>query len=321
MRADRLLSLLMLLQTQGRMTAQELAEELEVSERTIYRDIDVLSFAGVPVYAVRGPGGGCDLLDSYRVSLTGLNEEEVQALFMLSIPAPLAQLGVSQKLKTALLKLTTALSSASHRQEQWVNQRIHVDVVPWFQPEESVPHLGTVHQAVCQDRRLQLTYQLPFEASASWLVDPYGLVTKAGVWYLICAREGKIRVYRVAKVIAAMLSEDHFDRPEDFDITAFWNTWCIEAEQSRPQYPVKVRATPELLPHLQRHFGDSVRELDRQVGSQDEEWITLTLPFETFFAARNRILGYGRAIKVLDPEALRLSIMDFASQITALYSD
>ena len=321
MRADRLLSLLMILQTEGRKTAQELAEELEVSERTIYRDIDALSFAGVPVYAVRGPGGGCDLLNSYRVSLTGLKEDEIQALFMLRLPAPLAQLGVSQKLKTALLKLTAALSSTPHRQEQWVSQRIHVDVVPWFQPEESVPHLGTIHQAVCQDRRIQLTYQLHFEARATWLVDAYGLVTKAGVWYLVCSREGKIRVYQVAKILDAKISDDHFDRPEDFDLAACWNTWCIEAEQGRPHYPVKVRVVPELLPHLQRFFGDSVRELVRKAESQDEEWITLTLPFETFFAARGRILGYGRAIEVLEPEALRLSIMDFASQITTLYSD
>ena len=134
MRADRLLSLLMILQTQGRRTAQELAEELEVSERTIYRDIEALSIAGVPVYATRGPGGGCDLLNTYRTSLTGLNEDEVRALFMVSIPAPLAQLGVSQKLKTALLKLSSAMSTTPQHSEQWLRQRIHVDVVPWFQP-------------------------------------------------------------------------------------------------------------------------------------------------------------------------------------------
>jgi predicted DNA-binding transcriptional regulator YafY len=320
MRADRLLSLLMLLQTRGRMTARDLAEELEVSERTIYRDIDALSFAGVPVYAVRGPGGGCDLLDSYRLSLTGLNEDEVQALFMVSIPAPLAQLGVSQKLKTALLKLTTALPGTTHHQEQWVRQRIHVDVVPWFQPEEPVPHLGMLHQAVTQDRRIQLTYQLHFEARATWQVDPYGLVTKAGVWYLVCAREGKIRVYRVSKILDAQISDDRIERPEDFNLAACWETWCKEAEKDRPHYPVKARVAPELLPHLERYFNDSVRKLVRQEGVQEEERITLTLPFETFFAARSRILGFGNSIEVLEPEALRLSVMDFASQITVLYS-
>ena len=320
MRADRLLSLLMLLQTQGRRTARDLAEELEVSERTIYRDIEALSIAGVPVYAVRGPGGGCDLLNSYRVSLTGLNEDEVQALFMVSIPAPLAQLGVSQKLKTALLKLTAAMSTTPQHLEQWVRQRIHVDVVPWFQPEEPVPHLGRLHQAVSQDRRIQLTYQLHFDAQATWMVDPYGLVTKAGVWYLVCAREGKIRVYRVSKVLEVKAQDDHFNRPEDFEIADCWEVWCSEAEESRPRYLVKARVSVELLPYLRRYFGDAVDDSYEQAGSQ-EGWITTNLHFETFESARNRILGYGRAIEVLEPEALRLSIIDFASQVVDLYSD
>ncbi len=319
MRADRLLSLLMILQTHGRRTARELAEELEVSERTIYRDIEALSIAGVPVYAERGPGGGCDLLNSYRVSLTGLREDEVRALFTLSIPAPLAQLGVSQKLKTALLKLTTAMSTTPQHLEQWVRQRIHVDVVPWFQPEEPVPHLGALHQAVSQDHRIRLTYQLHFDAQASWVVDPYGLVTKAGVWYLVCAREGKIRVYRVSRVLDAQTLDDHFDRPEDFELADCWQAWCNEAEESRPCYPVKARVLVDLLPYLRRYFGDTVDDLNTETGSQDG-WITVNLPFETFEAARNRILGYGRAIEVMEPEALRLSVIDFASQIVDLYS-
>src|SRR5512136_703550 len=136
MRADRLLSLLMLLQARGRMTAQELAAELEVSERTIYRDINALSASGVPVYAESGPGGGCALLDSYRTNLTGLDQDEVRALFMLSIPAPLDQLGVSQELRTALLKLSAALPDTRRGDEERTRQRIHLDSTWWFQPEE-----------------------------------------------------------------------------------------------------------------------------------------------------------------------------------------
>lgn len=320
MRADRLLSLLLILQTQGRRTAQELADELEVSERTIYRDIEALSIAGVPVYAMRGPGGGCDLLNTYRTSLTGLNEDEVRALFMVSLPAPLAQLGVSQKLKTALLKITSAMPTTPQHSEQWLRQRIHVDVVPWFQPEEPVPHLGALHQAVNQDRRIQLTYQLHFDARATWVVDPYGLVTKAGIWYLVCAREGKIRVYRVSKVLEVKAQDDHFDRPEDFELADCWKAWCSEAEESRPQYSIKARVSVELLPYLRRYFGDSVDDSNKQAGSQ-EGWITTNLHFETFESARNRILGYGRAVEVLEPKALRLSIIDFALQVVDLYSD
>ena len=320
MRADRLPSLLMILQSQGRRTARELAEELEVSERTIYRDIEALSIAGVPVYAERGPGGGCDLLNSYRISLTGLSEDEVRALFMVSIPAPLAQLGVSQKLKTALLKLTTEMSTTPQHLEQWVRQRIHLDVVPWFQPEEPVPHLGTLHQAVNQDRRIHLTYQLHFDARATWMVDPYGLVTKAGIWYLVCAREGKIRVYRVSKVLEAKTLDEHFSRPEDFELAVYWEARCSELEASRPRYMVKARVSVELLPYLRRYFGGAVNDLHIQTETR-EEWLTADLQFETFETARNRILGYGEAIEVLEPEALRLSIIDFASQVVDLYSN
>jgi predicted DNA-binding transcriptional regulator YafY len=141
MRADRLISLLMFLQTRGRMTAQELAKELEVSERTVYRDIKALSTAGVPIYTMRGPGGGCALLDSYRTDLTGLTDDEVRALFMLSIPAPLAELGVSQELEAALLKLSAALPAARRYEENRVRQRILLDSIPWFHPHEPVPHL------------------------------------------------------------------------------------------------------------------------------------------------------------------------------------
>src|SRR5512147_2861952 len=153
MRADRLLSLLMLLQARGRMTAQELARELEVSERTIYRDINALSASGVPVYAESGPGGGCALLDSYRTNLTGLTADEARALFMLSIPAPLDQLGVGQELRAALLKLSAALPSSRRPDEERARQRIHIDSLAWFQGEDPVPHLHTLQQAVWQDRR------------------------------------------------------------------------------------------------------------------------------------------------------------------------
>ena len=200
MRADRLLSILMILQARGRVTAQQLAEELEVSVRTVYRDMDALSAAGVPVYAERGPGGGCSLLDSYRTTLTGLTRDEVRALFMLSIPAPLAELGVGQELKAALLKLSAALPASRRYDEAHVRQRIHLDSVGWSETVEPVPHLRTVQQAVWEDRKLQLTYRLPFEAQAEWLVEPYGLVAKAGTWYLVCTRNGSVRTLPVSSV-------------------------------------------------------------------------------------------------------------------------
>ena len=156
MRADRLLSLMMLLQTRGQMTAEELAAELEVSKRTIYRDIDALSIAGVPVYASGGPGGGYAVLDSYRTSLTGLNENEIRALFMLTIPGPISDLGVSQQLKAAILKMTSSFSDDHYEHADYLRQRLHLDAASWFQTDEPVPHLKTVQEAVWQDRQLLL---------------------------------------------------------------------------------------------------------------------------------------------------------------------
>ena len=323
MRADRLLSMLMLLQARGRMTAQQLAEELEVSERTIYRDINALSVAGVPVYGDRGPEGGYALLDSYRTNLTGLNEDEVRALFMLSIPAPLTDLGVSQELKAALLKLSAALPDARRYDEERVRQRIHLDSTWWFQDEEPVPYLQTIYEAVWQDRKLHIAYRQPFgtPVEIERQVAPYGLVAKAGVWYMVYARSGRIRAHRVSHLLDARISNESFERPADFELAAFWKTWCAEFEENRPYYPVIARVAPNLVPELHRYFGDRIRAKIAEAGPPDAEgWITLELPFERLAAARDRILGLGGAIEVLEPEALRRSVLDFAIQIAALYT-
>ncbi len=331
MRADRLLSLLMLLQSRGRMTAGELAGELEVSARTIYRDLDALSAAGVPVYAERGPGGGCALLDSYRTTLTGLTQDEVRALFMLSIPAPLAELGVDQELQQALLKLSAALPATRRRDEERVRQRIHLDSSGWFETREPVPHLQTLQRAMWGDRKLHLAYRLRFGAQAEWLVAPYGLVAKANVWYLVCERESHLRVYRVSQVLEASISEEIFERPADFDLAAFWQAWCAEVEENRPYYPVVVRVAADLVPWLPQYFGEPIREEvaraqsrlapGMEASSPDAAgWLTVTLPFESLYEARERLLGFGGAMEIVAPEALRKSVIDFARQIVSVYA-
>jgi predicted DNA-binding transcriptional regulator YafY len=320
MRADRLLSLLMLLQTRGQTTAKVLAKKLEVSERTIYRDVNALSAAGVPVYGIAGPEGGYALLDSYRTNLTGLNESEVRALFMLSIPEALTQLGVGQELKAALLKLSAALPDARRRDEERVRLRFHLDPAPWEQDEEPPPHLKTIHQAVWQDRKLYLTHHLFFAGvEVTHLVEPYGLVAKAGVWYLVCFRDG-MRVHRVSHLLDARMADESFERPADFDLAAFWEESCAKRKESHASYIVTVRVAPDFVSRLPRHFGDSIRARTAQVGPPDDEgWTTLEIPFPSLEAARERLLGFGGVIEVLEPEALRVSIWDFATQTVALY--
>jgi predicted DNA-binding transcriptional regulator YafY len=319
LRADRLISLLMLLQTRGRMTAQALAQELEVSERTIYRDIDALCVSGVPIYGEAGLDGGYALLDSYRTNLTGLSEGEVRALFMLSIPAPLADLGVSQELRSALLKLTVALPAAHRPHEEHVRQRFYLDSVGWQRDEEALPLLKTIHQAVWQDRKLHLTIRA-FSVQVEKLVDPYGLVAKAGLWYLVCAAHGHIRVHRISYLVDARLSDEKFERPADFDLAAYWLASCAEHEQNRSTYAVTVRVAPDFVPVLPRYFGGIREKIARAQPPDAEGWITLDLAFESLEAARDRLLDFGRGVEVLEPYALRRSLLDIAEQIVALYT-
>ena len=181
MRASRLISLLLLLQTNGRMTAQELADELEVSPRTIYRDLDALSAAGVPVYAERGPHGGCALLEDYRTSLTGLTAAEVRSLFMMTVPGLLADLGIQQTAETAQRKLTASLPAPFQQDAQRIQHMVHLEAAGWFQPPEPTPYLEIIQQALWNQYKLRIVYRL---ASGDWvtrLIAPYGLVGKAGM--------------------------------------------------------------------------------------------------------------------------------------------
>jgi predicted DNA-binding transcriptional regulator YafY len=190
MRADRLISLLMLLQTNGRMTADNLAQRLEVSPRTIYRDLDALSSAGVPVYAERGPHGGCMLMESYRTNLTGLNEKEVQALFMFTVPGLLADLGAEKASQAAMLKLMASLPAPFQQDAAFVQQRLHLDPAAWFQPDEDVPFLPLLQTAVWQHKRFRMTYRRGDGQWVKRLLDPYGLVAKASVWVEVIAPHG-----------------------------------------------------------------------------------------------------------------------------------
>lgn len=317
MRADRLLPLLMLLQTRGTLTAQALATELEVTERTIYRDVTALSAAGVPVYTERGPGGGIALVEDYRTNLTGLNAAEVRALFMLSIPAPLDQLGVGAELRTALLKLSAALPNNRRTDQTTARQKIHLDTAWWFQSDEPVPHLKTIQSALWSDHKLDLIYRSDFGTDVEMLIAPYGLVAKASIWYLVGAREDHLRVLRISKVQQASLRDECFERPPAFNLPVFWKTWCDEFESSRPQFTTLVRVSPALAKILAENRPETLTSPPIQ---EKDGWQTLTLTFESLEAARTRILGYGGAIEVLEPLALRKSVRDFALQIQTLYT-
>jgi predicted DNA-binding transcriptional regulator YafY len=320
MRADRLLSLLMLLETRGKMTARQLAEELEVSERTIYRDIVALNTSGVPIYTEDGPGGGISLVESYNTNLTGLNSGEVRALSMLNIPEPLVKLGVDRELKAALLKLSAALPSTSRENETRTRQRIHLDASWWFEPEEPVPHLHTIQQALFQERKLYLRWR-EFRTSVEQVLSPYGLVAKSNTWYLVAGQQDHIRVLRVSKIIESQMLEETFEYPQGFSLPSFWKCWCEDFKNNRPVFMVTARVSAELIDHLPRIVSEHTNDILAQADAPDEQgYVMLTLPFENFESARSHILGLGRAVEVLEPLSLRMSVIDFAHQIDDLYN-
>jgi predicted DNA-binding transcriptional regulator YafY len=331
-----LLSVLMLLQVRGRVTARELAEELEVSERTIYRDLEALSAAGVPVITERGPSGGCFLPEKYRTDLTGLSEAEARALFLSTVPGPLADLGLDRAVQAALLKLFAALPSARRQDVERVRQRIHVDASQWFRPAEPVPYLPLLQEAVWQERTVRITYRRSDGAQSKRYVDPYGLVAKATIWYMVGnsvnrprvyyvsrvqAARRDIRVFRVSRILWAELTDERFERPKDFDLPAFWSKWCTDFEASMRQYRVLFRISPDFLPTLPLIFGDGIYTLIEQAGPPDEQgWLTLPLTFDSFETARATALGFGTGAEVLAPEGLRDSVADMAHRVAEFYS-
>ena len=320
MRADRLLSLLLLLQTRGRMTAEDLATELEVSERTIYRDIDALSGAGVPVYGERGPEGGYALLDGYRTSLTGLTVDEMRAFFLLNIPAPLAALGISQELKTALLKLSAALPAGGRGEEDRVRQRFYLDATWWDQDDQASPYLQTVEDALWHDRRLFIEYATLQGIVIEQTVAPLGLVAKAGVWYLVYAHNGRVRAQRVSHLRSVRSSDESFERPANFDLPGFWQQWCADYARGRSLYAVTLRVAPRFIPALPHYLGAGAHDALARAGAPDAGgWVTLALAFDSLNAARERILACGSGVEVIQPEALRLSVADFAAQTLSVY--
>lgn len=317
MRADRLISLLMLLQARGRMTARELAAELECSERTVYRDVDALSAAGVPVYGDAGPAGGYALLDNYRTELTGLTEPELQALFMLAVPASLAELGVADDLRAALLKLAGAAPARARLEEERTRQRFYLDSRPWAGVVQSVPHLHVIQQAAWEDRRARFAYRLSAGVRVEYTVDVLGLAARDGGWYVIYRRSGCSYVLPVRDLLDVELLDERFLRPPDFDLEGTWKQWCAGRESGRLRYAVTARVDPRLAARLPRVLGPAIVG---PWGDEDRGWRTVKLYFDTLEMARERLLIYGGAVEVLQPEPLRRSIADYAAQIAALYA-
>jgi predicted DNA-binding transcriptional regulator YafY len=314
MRASRLVSLLLLLQARGRLTACELAEALEVSERTIYRDLFELGAAGVPVYGERGKGGGYRLLDGYRTNLTGLTAEEAGALLMSGAPGPAAELGLGSLLAATRLKLLAAVPTALRETATRAEGRFYLDPGGWAHDRaRDDRHLKTVARAVWNDGRLEIGYRRPDGQAARRTLDPLGLVHKTGVWYLVAIHDGATRVYRVDRILAAQETETASRRPEDFDLTTFWRNWEVEYAASLPVFSTRVR----LGPLAQRHRDDLGALSPRAVAEDPPDsrgWVEQTLHFDDRRVAVAALLALAPEVDVITPHDLRHDLVDVARQ-------
>jgi predicted DNA-binding transcriptional regulator YafY len=312
MRASRLVTLILLLQNRGQMTAAEAARELEVSERTIYRDIDALSAAGVPIYAERGPHGGVRLVDGYRTRLTGMTGDEVEALFLSGLPGPAAELGLGTVMTAARLKVLAALPAELRARASRLVERFYLDAAGWFRLSEPVPYLPLVAEAVWERRRVRATYDRG-DAVVDRVLEPLGVVLKGGTWYLVARREGEVRTYRVARIVTAELLDERFERPESFDLPSYWTESSAAYEREVPRLEVVVRVDPAFVDELHDHVGDaSMATADRVDESDPEGWTRLRLRMTYPREAPARLLGMGSHLEVLDPPEVRQRVVALA---------
>ena len=314
MRASRLLSILMLLQLRERLTAEALAAEFEVSVRTIYRDIDKLAEAGVPVYADRGPGGGFRLVDGYRTRLTGLASDEAEAMFMIGLPGPAAALGMGPAASNAGRKMLASLPRSSGDVAGRMGARFHLDPVDWYRDDEPLQQLPAIARAVLDQTMLAMTYD-SWRGVRERVVEPLGLVLKAGAWYLVARSDGVARIYKVANIMQHEVRDTHFERPADFDLAAWWSMETARFEAGLRTGTAQLRATATGLKRLSQLGAFAQRAVKAAGPADDAGWSCLSLPIETLDHAALTLLGIGPEIVVLAPNALRLRLRDLAADI------
>ncbi|MFE2615750.1 helix-turn-helix transcriptional regulator [Micromonospora chalcea] len=324
MRASRLVSLLLLLQTRGRMTAHELADALEVSVRTVYRDVESLGAAGVPVYADRGPAGGYRLLEGYRTRLTGMTGPEAEALFLAGLPGPAAELGLASVVAAAELKVRAALPDELADRSGRIRQRFHLDAPGWFRHPEATPHLATLAGAVWEDRLVRLRYRrwrAPREVTR--LVEPLGVVLKAGRWYLVGRCGEQVRTFRVGAVLDAEATGERYERDDGFDLAAYWREWTARYERDVYRDQARIRLTVAALEFMPYVFPPEMSRAARAGAGEPgpDGWLETTVPIESVRHAHAELLKLGAEVEVLAPAELRDRFTATAHALTRLYGD
>ncbi|MFB7451472.1 helix-turn-helix transcriptional regulator [Streptomyces sp. NPDC056194] len=319
MRAARLIKMVLLLQDRPSMTAAQLAAELEVSERTVTRDALALSEAGVPVYADRGRAGGYRLVGGYRTRLTGLARGEAEALFLSGLPGALRDMGLEDAASAARLKVSAALLPSLRDAHESAARRFHLDAPGWYQEPETPELLAPVAEAVWDDRRVSARYRRGDGGEVERELEPYGLVLKAGVWY-VCARAGSsFRTYRVDRFTSVAVGEERFDRDPDFDLPVFWEERSAEFARSLLRTEVVVRLSAAGARRLPYVTDRAAAEEALAAGTAEAGRVRVVLRVESEEVAFGQLLGLGPEAEVLAPGTLRERFAEAARGLARLY--
>ncbi|KQO00761.1 helix-turn-helix transcriptional regulator [Paenibacillus sp. Leaf72] len=316
MRADRLIAILLLLQNRGRMTSQELADKLEVSGRTIHRDMEALSAAGIPIVAERGTNGGWMLAEGYRTNLTGMKKEEIQSLLLSQPTGIVGALGISDNFEAAFQKLIAAFPSMYQEEAEKVRQRIHIDGAGWREASEQVPLLPLIQEAIWLERQLLIVYSRGAE-QAERLVQPLGLVAKNNAWYLVADTEGGMRTYRISRLQEAAVQGETFDRPERFDLASYWQQSIAEFKSALPRYPAKIRMKEADLSRFRQQWYVTLTK----AGAVCQGELEADVLFNTLESACEILLKFGSAVEALEPPELRQKLLQEVKAMAKLYAD
>jgi predicted DNA-binding transcriptional regulator YafY len=308
MRAERLLSIMLLLQSQKQMSAAKLAHRLAVSERTIQRDMEALSMAGIPLVSERGRAGGWSLLEGYRSNLTGLNNTEIQAL-ILSPARVLQDLGLEDAAEAATLKLLASLPAFRRHEAEMIRQCIHVDAAPWQSQDEDLGRMPLIQEAIWQSRRALIHYHKGIDNEvAERLIEPLGLVAKGRVWYCVAHIENDYRTYRVSRILSVELGES-FNRPADFDLAAYWQASSREFAATLPRYPAILRVHQDALRLLYSWRWARVERVE-----EEGDWRIVHVNFEEIEEASAAILACGVQATVIEHDELAKRVKEKIQQ-------
>ncbi|TAL52829.1 YafY family protein [Pandoraea sp.] len=321
MKASRLLSIMMMLQARGRMTAPVLAQALEVSERTILRDIDQLSNAGVPIWGDRGRNGGFQLRPGWRTELTGLTEREAHALFLAGLPEPATALGLDAMAASAQLKIIASLSPESREQADRVASRLHIDTVDWYRAPETPPLLREVADAVWGAYRIEVTYE-SWRGVSHRELEPLGLVLKGGAWYLVARMVGRpgVLTFRMANIHELKTSGRRFRRPARFDLARHWHEAMQQYETDLYRLTAHIAVSPRGEKWLlNERIKTAPLARDAQSAEVPPGWKAFLMPIESIEHGARKLLGYGSEVKVIGPPALKKKFIEALSRVHALY--